>query len=322
MLRLRILLISPSGYSFNMPILAKPLHPHFVGSVSGVNLSESVDPGALAEIEAALDRHAVLVFPRQALDDEQQIRFARRFGPLEHSIGAIRKDRKTRLRSELADVSNLNADDVIRSRDDAWRMMLLANELWHTDSSFKRVPGKFSLLSAREVPPAGGETEFADLRAAYDALDETTKRKIEDLVAEHSIFHSRSLVGYTDFTDEERAALPPVPRAVVRILPTSGRKTLYLASHASHIVGWPVEQGRRLLKNLIDFATQPRFLYRHRWNAGDLLIWDNRCTLHRARPYDDLNHRRDMRRVTVEDSASTPEQPRAVADPAIIERGL
>jgi alpha-ketoglutarate-dependent 2,4-dichlorophenoxyacetate dioxygenase len=187
-------------------------------------------------------------------------------------------------------------------------MMLLANELWHTDSSFKRVPGKFSLLSAREVPPAGGETEFADLRAAYDALDETTKQIVEDLVAEHSIFHSRSRVGYTDFTDEERAALPPVPQTVVRILPGSRRKTLYLASHASHIVGWPVEQGRRFLNDLIEFATQPRFVYRHRWNAGDLLIWDNRCTLHRARPYDDVNLRRDMRRVTVEDSAPTLEQ--------------
>ena len=288
-----------------MSIRVKSLHPLFVAGVFGVDLSESVDQGALAKIDAALDRYAVLVFPNQALDDEQQIRLASQFGPLEESIGAIRKDRKPRLRSELADVSNLSADNRIRARDDAWRMMLLANELWHTDSSFKRIPGKFSLLSAREVPPAGGETEFADLRAAYDALDETTKRTVEDLAAEHSIFHSRSLVGYNDFTAEERAALPPVPQSVVRILPRSGRKTLYLASHASHIVGWPVERGRRLLDDLIEFATQPRFVYRHHWNVGDLLVWDNRCTLHRARPYDDLNHRRDMRRVTVEDSAST-----------------
>lgn len=288
-----------------MPIAVKPLHPLFVGRVEGVALSRPVDQGTFSEIEAALDRHAVLVFPGQALNDEQQISLARQFGPLEKSIGAIRKDRKARLRSEFADLSNLNSDNGIRSQGDAWRMMLLANELWHTDSSFKRVPGKFSLLSAREVPPVGGETEFADLRAAYDALDEATKQRIEDLVAEHSIFHSRNLVGYNDFTDEERAALPPVPQTVVRILPGSGLKTLYLASHASHIVGWPVEQGRRFLSDLVDFATQPRFVYRHRWNAGDLLIWDNRCTLHRARPYDDVNHRRDMRRITVEDSAST-----------------
>jgi alpha-ketoglutarate-dependent 2,4-dichlorophenoxyacetate dioxygenase len=291
-----------------MSIRVKSLHPLFVGSMSGVDLRGGVDRKTLEEIEAALDRYAVLVFPGQALDDEQQIRLARWFGPLEKSIGSIRKDRKVRLRSELADVSNLNSDNGIRSRDDAWRMMLLANELWHTDSSFKRVPGKFSLLSAREVPPAGGETEFADLRAAYDALDERTKQIVEALVAEHSIFHSRSLVGYNDFTDEERAVLPPVQQSVARTLPGSGRKTLYLASHASHIVGWPVERGRRFLRDLIDFATQPRFVYRHRWNAGDLLIWDNRCTLHRARPYDDLNHRRDMRRVTTEDSAPTLKQ--------------
>lgn len=319
--RFGILLITLSAYSLNgefeskgaVPIIVKPLHPFFVGSISGVELSGPVDPETLCEIESALERYAVLVFHGQALDDERQVSFARQFGPLEFSIGTIRKNRKTRLRSEVVDLSNLDSNNRVRSPSDTWRMMLLANQLWHTDSSFKRVPGKFSLLSAREVPPRGGETEFADLRAAYDALDEAIKRRIEDLVAEHSIFHSRSLVGYLDFTDEERAALPPVPRTVVRVLPRSGRKTLYLASHASHIVGWPVEQGRQLLGELIDFATQPRFVYRHRWNAGDLLIWDNRCTLHRARPYDDVNHRRDMRRITVEDSAATLEQLRVPA---------
>jgi alpha-ketoglutarate-dependent 2,4-dichlorophenoxyacetate dioxygenase len=187
-------------------------------------------------------------------------------------------------------------------------MMQLANQLWHTDSSFKPVPGKVSFLSAHELPPSGGETEFADLRAAYDALDAATKAQVEGLVAEHSIFHSRSLIGYTDFTDEERAALPPVPQTLVRIHPGSQRKTLYLASHASHIIGWPVEQGRALLGDLIEFATQPRFVYRHHWQPNDLMVWDNRCTLHRGRPYDDAGHRRDMRRTTVEDMAATLEQ--------------
>ena len=294
-----------------MSILVEALHPTFVGAVSGPDLSGPVDHGTISEIEAALEHHAVLVFRNQGLDDEQQISFARQFGPLETSIGTIRKNRKRRLRSELVDISNLDCNNSVRPLEDSWRMMLLANELWHTDSSFKRVPGKYSLLSAREVPRVGGETEFADLRAAYDALDETTKRRVADLVAEHSIFHSRSLVGYNDFTDEERAALPPVPQTVVRVLPSGGRTTLYLASHASHIVGWPVEQGRRLLADLIDFATQPRFVYRHRWAVGDLLMWDNRCTLHRARPYDDANHRRDMRRITIEDSAPTLEQVRS-----------
>jgi len=285
-------------------ICVKPLHPLFAGEVSGIAVSALLDRITICEIEAALERYAVLVFRNLALDDEQQISLARQFGPLERSIGAIAKHRQRRLPDVFADVSNLDHDNRIRSLGDSWRMMLRANELWHTDSSFKRVPGKYSLLSAREVPPEGGETEFADLRAAYAALDNDTKEEIEGLVAVHSIFHSRSLVGYDAFTQEERAALPPVPRAVVRVLSGQGRKTLYLASHASHIVGWPLERGGQLLNGLVDFATQARFVYRHCWTVGDLVIWDNRCTLHRGRPYDDVNHRRDMRRITVEDSAS------------------
>lgn len=173
------------------------------------------------------------------------------------------------------------------------------------------MPGKVSLLSAREVPPAGGDTEFADLRAAYDALDEATKTRIDDLIAEHSIFYSRSLVGYSDFSDEEHAALPPVPRALVRLHPGSRRKSLYLASHASHIIGLPMAQGRALLDELVEFATAGPFVHRHIWQVHDLVVWDNRCTLHRARPYDDVRDRRDMRRTTVEDSAPTLAQDRS-----------
>jgi alpha-ketoglutarate-dependent 2,4-dichlorophenoxyacetate dioxygenase len=293
-----------------MAISVTALHQSFVGEVSGVDLCSPVKVDFL-EISEALDRYAVLVFRDQQLTDEQQIAFSRLFGSLETSIGTIRKDRKHRLPSSvLADISNLDENNNIRSTSDRWRMMMLANQLWHTDSSFKRVPGKISLLSAHEVPPYGGETEFADLRAAYDALGQETKERIEDLVAEHSIFHSRSLIGYTEFSDEERAALPPVLQAIVRMHPGSGRKTLYLASHASHIIGWPVALGRALLDELIAFATQPRFVYQHRWRAGDLVVWDNRCTLHRGRPYDDVKFRRDMRRTTIEDSAPTSEQPR------------
>jgi alpha-ketoglutarate-dependent 2,4-dichlorophenoxyacetate dioxygenase len=292
-------------------IQIRQLHPVFVGEVTGVDLCGAPERAAFREIEAALDRHAVLVFRDQRLDDEHQIAFSRLFGPLETSIGSIRKDRKRRrLREELSDISNLDENNNVRAQSDRWRMMLQANELWHTDSSFKRVPAKVSLLSAREVPPEGGETEFTDLRAAYDALDEATRERIDSLVAEHSIFHSRSLVGYSEFSDEERAALPPVLQTVARLHPGSGRMTLYLASHASHIVGWPVEEGRALLADLIAFATQPRFVYRHCWRVGDLVVWDNRCTLHRARPYDDLRYRRDMRRTTVEDSAPTLEEER------------
>lgn len=294
-----------------MAISVKPLHQNFVGEVSGVDLCSPLEKDKFLEISGAMDCCAVLVFRDQHLTDEQQIVFSQLFGPLETSIGTIRKDRKLRLQSNaLADISNLDENNNIRSTSDRWRMMMLANQLWHTDSSFKRVPGKVSFLSAHEVPLFGGETEFADLRAAYDALEQATKERIEGLIAEHSIFHSRSLIGYTEFSDEERAALPPVPQTIVRIHPGSGRKTLYLASHASHIIGWPVAQGRVLLDELITFATQPRFVYQHRWRAGDLVVWDNRCTLHRGRPYDDANFRRDMRRTTVEDSAPTSEQPR------------
>jgi alpha-ketoglutarate-dependent 2,4-dichlorophenoxyacetate dioxygenase len=302
-----------------MAIHVRQLHPIFVGEVSGIDLRNPPRREALGEIVTALDCHAVLVFREQRLDDEQQIAFSRLFGPLETSIGTIRKGRKHRLRKELSDISNLDADNNIRARSDRWRMMLLANELWHTDSSFRPVPAKVSLLSAREVPPEGGETEFADLRAAYEALDETTKDKIAPLVAEHSIFHSRSLIGYTEFSDEERAALPPALQAVVRLHPGSGRKTLYLASHASRIVGWSVERGRALLDDLTTFATQPRFVYQHRWRVGDLVMWDNRCTLHRARPYNDELYRRDMRRTTVEDSAPMLEQASSsIAKPASV----
>jgi alpha-ketoglutarate-dependent 2,4-dichlorophenoxyacetate dioxygenase len=287
-----------------MTISSRPLHPIFGAEVSGIDLRKTVDQDTFAEIETALGQYAVLVFRDQPLNDDEQFAFSRLFGPIETSIGTIRKDRKHRLRRELSDISNLDENNNIRPASDRSRMMMLANELWHTDSSFRRKSGKISLLSAREVPPSGGETEFADLRAAYDALDQTTKERVDGLLAEHSIFHSRSLVGYADFSKEERAALPPVSQPMVRSHPGSGRRTLYLASHASHIIGWPVEQGRALLAELIACATQPRFVYQHHWRLADLVVWDNRCTLHRARPYDDLNDRRDMRRTTVEDSAS------------------
>jgi alpha-ketoglutarate-dependent 2,4-dichlorophenoxyacetate dioxygenase len=294
-----------------MTVSISALHPVFVGEVSHVDLRAPVGPGTCREIARALDRFAVLVFRDQPLTDDQQIAFSRLFGSIETALGSIRENQKTRLGNRLlAEVSNLDANGKIRTASDPWRLMQRANQLWHTDSSFKRVPGKISFLSAHELPPAGGETEFADLRAAYDALEAATKEQIEDLVAEHSVFHSRALLGYTDFTDEQRLAFPPVPQSLVRLHPGSGRKTLYLASHASHIIGWPVDQGRALLKELTEFSTQPRFVYQHHWRLNDLVVWDNRCTLHRALPYDDVSYRRDMRRTTVEDIAPTLQQDR------------
>ncbi len=294
-----------------MTVSISALHPVFVGEVSGVDLRVPVGPGTFREIARALDRFAVLVFRDQLLTDDQQIAFSRLFGSIETALGSIRENQKTRLGNGLlAEVSNLDANGKIRTASDPWRLMQRANQLWHTDSSFKRVPGKFSFLSAHQLPPAGGETEFADLRAAYDALEAATKAQIEDLVAEHSVFHSRALLGYSDFTDEQRVAFPPVPQSLVRVHPGSGRKTLYLASHASHIIGWPVDQGRALLKELTEFSTQQPFVYQHHWRLNELVVWDNRCTLHRARPYDDVSYRRDMRRTTVEDIAPTLQQDR------------
>jgi alpha-ketoglutarate-dependent 2,4-dichlorophenoxyacetate dioxygenase len=306
-----------------MTISISALHPVFVGQVSGVDLRAPVGPGTFREIAHALDRFAVLVFRDQPLRNDQQIAFSGLFGSIETALGSIGKNQRTRLGNRLlAEVSNLDAHDKIRTASDPWRLMQRANELWHTDSSFKRVRGKISFLSAHELPPAGGETEFADLRAAYDALEAATKQRIEDLVAEHSVFHSRALLGYTDFTEEQRVAFPPVPQSLVRVHPGSGRKALYLGSHASHIIGWPVDQGRALLKELTEFSTQPRFVYRHDWLLNDLVVWDNRCTLHRARPYDDVGHRRDMRRTTVEDIAPTLEQDRGGSAPvAALEQG-
>ena len=284
-----------------MTIHVAPVNPGFVAAVSGIDLRRPVERDDFLGIQAALDLYAVLIFRDQPLDDSQQIAFSRLFGPVETSIGAIRANRKTRLRSEVADISNLDIHNNIRPAEDQWRLMQLANQLWHTDSSFKRIPGKISFLSAREVPPEGGETEFTDLRAAHDSLDTVTVEVIKDLFAEHSIFFSRSLVGYTDFSPEERDALPPVARPLVRTIVGSGRQTLYLASHASHIVGWPVQRGRELLDGLTAAGTEPRFVFSHRWSPKDLLVWDNRCTMHRGRPFD-AGQRRDLRRITVSDT--------------------
>jgi alpha-ketoglutarate-dependent 2,4-dichlorophenoxyacetate dioxygenase len=290
-----------------MAIRVTPLHPVIGAEIVGVDLTRTVPPDVFAEIEAAFNRHAVLVFPDQPLTDEQQVAFSRRFGPLE--VTPNYAGEKLRIRADIADISNLDHEGRILSPDDSRRMFNLGNQLWHTDSSFKRVPAKCSLLSAREIPPVGGETEFADMRAAYDALPEERKRQLEGLVAEHSIYYSRSRIGFGEFNDDISQQLPPVPQLLVRRHPGTGRKNLYLASHASHVIGWPVEQGRALIDELIAFATEPRFVYSHRWRVGDLVMWDNRCTMHRGRPYDET-YRRVMHRTTVSDAANSVEQER------------
>jgi len=289
-----------------MTITVRQLHPQFVGDVAGVELSPNLAPDAVRQLTDAIDRHAVLVFHEQSLDDDRLLGVGRLFGGIEPPRNHRVQQRLKH--AELADISNLDARNQLRARDDHRRLDALGNQLWHSDASFRVVPGALSMLFAHVVPPIGGETEFADLRAAYDALTPAMQARIDDLVVEHSIFHSRGQLGHTDYTDAERAALPPARHRLVRVHPGSGRKTLYLGSHASHVVGWPMPDGRLLLRDLTEHATQREFVHRHTWRVGDLVIWDNRCTLHRGRPYDDAVHPRDLRRVTTKDVPSPVQQ--------------
>lgn len=292
-----------------MSITVTPTRPDFVAEIAGVDAARPLDPADRQAIEHAIDRYAVVVFRGQTLDDEKQVAFARNFGPIASSALKLRhRDIKHRIESsDVADISNLDGDGNVLKPDARRRLDGLANRLWHTDASFRAVPGALSMLYAHVIPDEGGDTEFADLRAAYDALPEAKKNELEGLVAEHSIWRSREQLGVVQYTEEERASLPPVPQRLVRTHPGSRRKTLYLAAHASHILGMPVADGRLIILDLIAHATQPRFVHAHRWAKGDLVIWDNRCTMHRARPFD-TTRVRDLRRVTTRDVASTLEQ--------------
>jgi alpha-ketoglutarate-dependent 2,4-dichlorophenoxyacetate dioxygenase len=286
-------------------IEVRQLHPLFVGEVSGVDLAGGLPPQTVRKLNDAIDRYAVLVFHDQSLDDDRLLALGRLFGDVEpprnHRVVQRLKH------AALADISNLDANNKLRARDDHRRLDALGNRLWHSDASFRQVPGALSMLFAHVVPPVGGETEFADLRAAYDALPAETRGAIDHLVAEHSIFHSRGQLGFTDYTDAERAALPSVRHQLVRTHPRSKRKSLYMGAHASHVVGWPMPEGRLLLRDLMEHATQREFVHRHSWRVGDLVVWDNRCTLHRGRAFDDATQARDLRRVTTKDTASPGE---------------
>jgi alpha-ketoglutarate-dependent 2,4-dichlorophenoxyacetate dioxygenase len=289
-----------------MTIEVRQIHPLFVGEVRGLDLRQPCDAETVAAITAAMDRYAVCVFPGQELSDEQQIAFSRNFGDLERSPNYGRtKGQEARLKhNELFDVSNLNEKGEIYDPDDDRRMFRIGNQLWHTDSSFLEPRGRYSLLHARIVPPDGADTQFTDERAAYDALPDALKQRIDGLVAEHFFAHIRHQLGFNAYTEAQLKARPPVRHAVVQTHPGSGRKHLYLAAHASHIVGMKVPEGRVLLAQLIEFATQREFVYSHKWRVGDLVMWDNRCTMHRATPFDEANHVRDLRRTTVSDGAA------------------
>jgi alpha-ketoglutarate-dependent 2,4-dichlorophenoxyacetate dioxygenase len=293
-----------------MTITVTRLHPLFFAEVKGVDLRQPVTPDLFAEIDAAFNENAILLFRDQQITDEQQVAFSALFGPVFTATKYHWKKAQPRLRGEMSDISNIGPNGELLSADDERRMHARANQLWHTDNTFKHIPARCSLLSAREIPTAGGNTEFADMRAAYDALPEARKQEIDDLIVEHNIFYSREKMGYADYTDGARAELPPVRQVFVRTHPATGRKALYLASHASHVIGWPIEKGRRLIDDLLAFATQPRFVYSHRWREGDLIVWDNRCTMHRATPYDEMSVRRVLHRTTVSDEMNSVERER------------
>lgn len=292
-----------------MSVSIRQIHPLFVGEVEGVDLTQPLSPEDARDIDEGMNRYGVLVFRGQNITDEQQAAFSKNFGELERpgSASNIQKTEDRRLGPEIADISNLDKHSNRFTRDDRQRFFNLGNQLWHSDSSFRPVPAKYSALSGRVIPTAGGNTEFADMRAAYDALDETKKAEIENLVCEHSLIYSRGLLGF-EVNDEERANFRPVRQSLVRTNAVTGRKSIYLSSHIGGIVGWPRPEAMAFIRDLIEHATQREFVYAHQWRQYDLVMWDNRQTMHRARRYNDVGETRDMRRTTVAGVEQTAEQ--------------
>jgi alpha-ketoglutarate-dependent 2,4-dichlorophenoxyacetate dioxygenase len=292
-----------------MPVSFRPLHPAFAAEVSGIDCSKALSDKETAAIEAGMDRYAVLVLPDQDITDEQQLAFTRHFGELENYAagGHIRKRTDSRLGAHMADFSNLDQDGRIISAEDRVWFFKLGDRLWHSDSSFRPVPAKYSLLSGRVLPSWGANTEFADMRAAYDALDVRTKAELDDLVCLHSLIYSRQAIGFTELTEQEITSFTPVRQRLVRRHPVTGRRSLFLSSHAGAIEGWTIPEARMFLRDLTEFATQREFVYSHAWRPFDLVMWDNRTTMHRARRFD-RNEVRDVRRTTLAGDVITIEQ--------------
>ncbi len=291
-----------------MSIAIRQIHPVFVGEVSGIDISKPLSPDEVAAIDEGMIRYAVLVFHDQKLTDDQQMAFTLNFGTLEDARGGnITKPEDRRLQVGMNDVSNLGKDGHPLERDSRVQLFNLGNMLWHSDSSFRAVPAKYSLLSARLVNPVGGNTEYADMRAAYDALDAQTKAQIDELICEHSLMYSRGSLGLVDYSEEEKAMFRPVRQWLVRTHPVTGHKSLYLSSHAGAILNMPTPEARILLRDLNEHATQPQFVYVHRWQPWDFVMWDNRRTMHRVRRYDQ-SRPRDMRRTTLAGDAPTVAQ--------------
>jgi alpha-ketoglutarate-dependent 2,4-dichlorophenoxyacetate dioxygenase len=298
-----------------MSVTFRQLAPAFAAEVSGIDCRQPLSREHVAAVEAGMDKYAVLVFRDQNISDEQQFAFTRQFGELENYKGGghIRKRSDSRLDSGIADFSNLDKNGNIMSDQDRVWFFKLGDRLWHSDSSFRPVPARYSLLSGRVLPSWGANTEFADMRAAYDALDERTKAEVEDLVCLHSLMYSREAIGFTDLTEEERTSFKPVRQRLVRVHPVTGRRSLFLSSHAGAIEGWTIPEARMFLRDLTEHATQREFVYSHAWRPFDLVMWDNRTTMHRARRFD-RNEVRDVRRTTLAGDVITIEQEAAAAD--------
>jgi alpha-ketoglutarate-dependent 2,4-dichlorophenoxyacetate dioxygenase len=297
-----------------MSISIRPIHPVFAGEVSGIDIAQPLGTDEVAAIEAGMDRCAVLAFRDQPLTDDQQLVFSRNFGELEVTLAgqmARPEDRRLGDRLELGDISNLTARNQLRARDDRSRMYALANRLWHSDASFRAVGAGYTLLHGRVIPGSGGNTEFADMRAAYDALDDATKAEVEELVCEHSIVFSREQIGFADYAPGNEERLRPVQHRLVITHPVSGRKALYLSSHIGGIVGWPVPEARAFIRDLMEHATQRQFVYAHEWRVHDLVMWDNRTVMHRARRFDDMREVRDLRRTSIKGTGLAVAQARA-----------
>lgn len=287
---------------------ATPLHPLFAARIEGLDLRQPLNPAQARWVEERMDEFAVLVFPGQDLSDEQQIAFGENFGPMEAETASVDVHKRRLGHARMNDISNLDENGALLAADDRRRFFALGNRLWHSDSSFKRVPAKYSGLHGRVVPGQGGNTEFADMRAAWDALPENLRGMARGLICEHSLIYSRALLGFEDYTPEERVKFAPVPQRLVRRHPGSGRECIYLSSHIGQIQGWPRPEAMMLIRDLMEFATQRQFVYSHKWAQNDLVMWDNRATMHRGTRFDDKAEVRDMRRVTISDSCSSLEQ--------------
>src|SRR6476661_2659727 len=286
----------------------RPITPNIAAEASGIDLREPLSPAQAEEIHTAMDRYAVLVFHKQPLTNEQHVAFTKALGPLENTMGnTLRTAADFRLPGTFADVSNLDGNNNPFGADDRRRLFAIGNRLWHSDSSFKALPAKYSLLRAVRIPSRGGNTEFAHMGAAYEALDDETKALIEDLVCEHSQLFSRETIGFREFTPDERERFKPVRQILVRTLARTGRKSIDLSAHIGTILGWALPEARLLLRDLTEHATQREFVYSHKWQVDDLVIWDNRQTMHRGRAFP-ANEVRDVRRTTVTGDGPTVEQ--------------